>query len=186
MSSEILVAIISSFGVVAAAIIAAYTGVFGQDIRRRFLWSGSVFDPNCNYMITSKFNDNCIDATMSTENGTQITTWTCHGADWQRWQIRPAPHNHYFLISKHTGKALEVDNWSQYDLARIQLWDYHGGTNQQWEIQLWRDGYYRIRAKHSEKALDVSGERGQNGNILVQFGWHGGDNQLWKIETLPD
>lgn len=66
----------------------------------------------------------------------------------------------YTIMSRHSGKALEVAGWSKANGANIHQWELHGGKN-----QLWR--YYEdsmmIENVHSGKLLTVEGpENGAN------------------------
>src|SRR5690606_31754146 len=59
----------------------------------------------------------------------------------------------YQIISRHSGKAMDVEGISSVNGANVILWDYLGGTNQQWDIAGLGNGYYSIRAAHSGKSL---------------------------------
>src|SRR5690606_19139020 len=61
----------------------------------------------------------------------------------------------YQLISRHSGKAIDIEGASTADAARVIQWAPTGGQNQQFRFVPSGDGYYRIMARHSGKVLDV-------------------------------
>ncbi len=90
------------------------------------------------------------------------------------------------VVSKHSGKVLDVNGWSTVNGANIVQWDHHGGANQQFRPDPVGGGYFRIVSLHSGKVLDVNGWSRDNGARIVQWDYHGGDNQLFRAEPLGD
>ncbi len=60
--------------------------------------------------------------------------WDDHDGDNQKWQLVPIDTGHYALVSKLSGKVLEVADFSKTDGALIQQRDYLGRDNQIWQI----------------------------------------------------
>ncbi len=68
------------------------------------------------------------------------------------------PSAWYVLLSRNSGKALDVYNLATNDGGRIIQWSRHDQANQQWQFVDSGGGYYyRIRSRHSSKVLDVYG-----------------------------
>jgi hypothetical protein len=96
----------------------------------------------------------------------------------------------YKIISKHSGKALDVNGGSSATANGINVhqWEYSGGENQKWQIEEVESGFYKIVAKHSGKALDVSGGASAtaNGKNVQQWEYVGAENQKWAIEEVEN
>lgn len=92
----------------------------------------------------------------------------------------------YQIISRHSGKAMDVEGVSSDNGANVILWDYVGGTNQQWDINNLGNGYYSIRAAHSGKSLDVYNFCTDPGCEIRQWDYWGSDNQQWQIVSVGD
>ena len=112
-------------------------------------------------------------------NGAPIGQWDCNGYNNQAWSFVPMGSGYYKLVSKYSGKCLDVSGWSTYNGARLQQWDCHNGTNQQFLVQPWSWGSYRLVNRNSGKCLDVTDWAKWNGARLQQWECHNGDNQLW-------
>jgi Pectate lyase./Ricin-type beta-trefoil lectin domain. len=87
----------------------------------------------------------------------------------------------YQIISVYSGKAIDVDGFSQENGANIMLWDDLDGTNQQWDITDLGNGYHSIIAVHSGKAMDDYGWCVDPGCEVRQWDYWGGDGQQWGI-----
>lgn len=85
------------------------------------------------------------------------------------------------IVSKNSGKCLDVAGAGFNNGANVQQWDCHNGANQFWTLTDKGGGYYLITAKHSGKCLDVAGVSRDQGANVHQWDCHGGDNQLWSI-----
>ena len=85
------------------------------------------------------------------------------------------------IVSRLSGKCLDVEGASSRDAANVQQWTCSGGSNQKWNvIQLGR-GQFSIISRGSNKALTVSGGGGDGANV-EQFRWSGGENQRWRLD----
>ncbi|MGQ1787400.1 RICIN domain-containing protein [Saccharicrinis sp. GN24d3] len=93
---------------------------------------------------------------------------------------------YYKIISKNSGKALDVSGISHDDGANIYQWEYVGQENQQWSIEQIENGKYRIVARHSGKVLDIYSWNPDNGGNVVQWSWVNYENQKWKIEKVDN
>ena len=86
------------------------------------------------------------------------------------------------IISRSSGKGLDVQGRSTSDAASIQQWPYGGNPNQSWDVIDLGRGEYAIVGQGSDKVLDVSGRGDQDGSNVVQNRWTGGDTQRWRFE----
>lgn len=87
----------------------------------------------------------------------------------------------YKIVSRYSGKAIDVSGVSTSNGAPAILWSYLGGSNQQWDITSLGNGYYSIRAAHTGKALDVYNNCSNVGCQIVQWDYAGSNNQQWQI-----
>lgn len=86
------------------------------------------------------------------------------------------------IVSKHSGKCLDVVDWSEKDGAKIQQYSLSGGANQQWFLVKMSGNCYYIFSRHSGKCLEVEGFQKEDGNNVQQYTFHGGDNQKWELQ----
>ena len=57
------------------------------------------------------------------------------GAPWQQFDFRYVSWAPWFeIVARHSGKCLDVYEWSLADGARVVQWDCHGGMNQLWYL----------------------------------------------------
>jgi len=85
------------------------------------------------------------------------------------------------ILSKESGKALDVTGVSTANGAAIQQWTYGGGANQKWVIASTGDGYYTISSVLSGKVLDIRDWSTANGGLIQQWTYQSQDNQKWSI-----
>jgi lysophospholipase L1-like esterase len=62
----------------------------------------------------------------------------------------------YVLVSRHSGKAIDVNGGSTSDGASIIQWTRSDSSNQQFQFVDSGGGYFQLRARHSGKVIDVS------------------------------
>ena len=130
----------------------------------------------------SHTDNKCLDVSdSSTENGSTVIQWQCHGGDNQAWRIERADDGYNSrLVSRQSGKCLDVRGESRDDGAPVIQWQCHGGANQQWRLEAVGTGY-RFVARHSGKCLDVAGSSTDDGIAIIQWQCHGGANQTWLV-----
>jgi Peptidase family S41/Ricin-type beta-trefoil lectin domain-like len=93
----------------------------------------------------------------------------------------------YFeIVSRNSGKCLDVFGASLDDAAPVIQWTCTGGPNQQWRLESGPSGAYRLVARHSGKALDVFGALIDDLTPAIQFPANNGDNQLWTLQPASD
>ncbi|EFM10096.1 Glucan endo-1,6-beta-glucosidase [Paenibacillus curdlanolyticus YK9] len=87
----------------------------------------------------------------------------------------------YTIVSKSSGKALDIKDGSTADGGVFQQWAPSGGTNQQFRVEDVGGGYYKLTNITSGKALDVKDVSTADGAIIQQWTYAGGTNQQWQI-----
>lgn len=90
------------------------------------------------------------------------------------------------IISKSSGKCLEVCDANTSENATICQNTYNGADNQHWSILPVSEGFVKIINTNSEKCLAVNQSSYNNGAAIIQETFTGIDNQLWKLESLAD
>jgi|GEM_PF-2406997 len=96
----------------------------------------------------------------------------------------PLLSGYFMIVSKHSGKCLDVYMRGTEDGDNVQQWECHGGDNQQWRLYLAGDGQYGIMNKGSGRYLEVSGtDQGAkgDGSNVQQWEWVDGPNQKWEL-----
>ncbi|MBV8865718.1 MAG: RICIN domain-containing protein, partial [Acidobacteriaceae bacterium] len=91
------------------------------------------------------------------------------------------------VISKNSGKCLEVTGISTAAAAPMQQWDCLGGDNQKLRFTPVPGGY-KITAENSGLQLGVSGGPGatQDGVQIVQEQFRGASNEIWQVRPTLD
>jgi uncharacterized repeat protein (TIGR03803 family) len=99
----------------------------------------------------------------------------------------PSPLDGYVeIVSRNSGKCLDVSGASTDAGASAIQWVCHGGPNQQWRLEPAGGGAVRIIARHSGQVLDVFGAALDDVTPISQWPVNGGDNQMWTLEPAPD
>jgi len=105
-----------------------------------------------------------------------------------RLETSPPPSTGEFfeIVSRNSGKCLDVFGASTDAGASVIQWVCHGGPNQQWRLEPAGGGAVRIIARHSGLALDVFGALLDDVTPIIQWPVHGGDNQVWTLQPAGD
>lgn len=112
-------------------------------------------------------------------DGRPLAQFDNHNGDNQKFIIESLGGGFVSIKAKHSGKCLDVANFSR-GPAGLQQWRCTGGESQQFVIEPVGD-FYKIRVKHSGLYFDVSGGSMENGARLIQYALGGGDNQLFQF-----
>lgn len=88
----------------------------------------------------------------------------------------------YKLLSKRSGKALDVSGYSSSAGALVDQWAYVGGNNQKWEMIDVGGGYFKIYSAHSGLVLDIV--VGSSDQQINQAASADKDSQRWKLEKV--
>lgn len=90
------------------------------------------------------------------------------------------------IVSRSSGKCLDISGASTNPGAPAIQWTCHGGANQQWRLESAGGGGYRIISRQSGHALDVAGAAVNDTAPIVQWLPHNGDNQIWTLQPAAD
>ncbi len=90
----------------------------------------------------------------------------------------------YAIISKNSGKAVDVSGNSTSNGAQIHQWSFFGNANQLWVVTQLSGNTYKIISKQSGKSLDVKDVSKNNGADIQQWDYQGNANQSWIITSL--
>jgi pectate lyase len=101
-----------------------------------------------------------------------ITTASAATIDTNAW---------YQLVSRHSGKAIDICSQSTADRACVQQWARANQSNQQFQFVSSGSGYYRLKARHSGKVIDVLDFSTANGASLIQWPDTNGTNQQFQV-----
>lgn len=109
------------------------------------------------------------------------------GKTYQQWKVTPVNSRiggdfSYFLIhAAHSGKSLDVLNWSLNNGVDIIAWDAAEGANQQWYLEYAEDGWFYIRSRHSACCLEIANSSSTAGARIQQREKNGSANQQWRF-----
>jgi endo-1,4-beta-xylanase len=113
----------------------------------------------------------CVDVpNYSTNDGTQLNLWDCHGGSNQQWTYTSAGE-----LKVYGNKCLDAGGTG--DVAIVQIYSCWGGDNQKWQIK--SDG--TIVSVQSGRCLDAVGQGTANGTKLQIYSCWGGNNQKWTF-----
>ncbi|MBF9130631.1 RICIN domain-containing protein [Plantactinospora sp. S1510] len=86
---------------------------------------------------------------------------------------------YYVLVSRHSGKALDLYNLATGDGAPVVQWARNDGNQQQWQFVDAGSGYYKIRSRHSGKFLEMP--NATDGTQLIQNADNGTTRQHFGV-----
>lgn len=92
----------------------------------------------------------------------------------------------YRIISKKSGKALDVAWGSSDNGAEILQYTYNGYKNQKWYLEPAGNGSYVLKCAATGKVADVERKSTSNGGNVLQWQYNGGNNQKWYIEHVSN
>jgi hypothetical protein len=120
-------------------------------------------------------------------NTLPITGSTAIGAGFLSGIAQSVPGSWVNVISKNSGKCLDVSGISVSAGAALQQWTCWGGDNQKFLLAPVQGGY-EITVKNSGLQLDVSGGAGsvQDGAGIIQWPYWGGSNEVWQVAPTSD
>ena len=93
----------------------------------------------------------------------------------------PDERAYYGLISRGTGRCLDITGASAASGAAAVQWEFTHAASQQWRFVPLRAGseYYRLEARHSTQCLTA--DRAGEGVALVQRPFQGSAQQQWRL-----
>jgi hypothetical protein len=87
----------------------------------------------------------------------------------------------YRIDARHSGKAIDVQQASTDNGARVDQYTYGGNAWQEWQFSDAGGGYWRIVSRHSGKCLDVVSASTADGAELIQYTCGTGTNQQFQM-----
>lgn len=109
------------------------------------------------------------------------------GATYQQWNVTPVDsriggdYSYFGFTAVHSGKAIDLLNWSLTNGGSVVVWDDAKGGNQQWYLEYSEDGWFYIRSRHSAKCLQVASSSLQAGATIQHWDKNGGKQQQWRF-----
>jgi hypothetical protein len=97
----------------------------------------------------------------------------------QEWQLVAVDAVHYKIVSKLSGKVLDVTGGSELNGTPVQQWQYVGNPQQQWLLIAVQP--YRIANAWSGKVLDVPYGSPEDGALVQQWSANGNKQQKWQF-----
>ena len=139
------------------------------------------FDCAAFYTITSKLSGKAVTACGDTE----VRMFTLTGEDNQQWKLAQADSGAYRLISKATGKALDIILAGENDGAQLHQWEDISAPTQSWRFEQTQDGSYKLKSSVSGKCLDIVDISALDDARLQIWEDLDGENQKWALNALP-
>ena len=140
-----------------------------------------------NYSInTTPVSNNTTGAFTGLASGSYTITATANGCTATATAI--VGHNTfdptkcYKIVSRLSGKSLEVDNSSLANNASVIQNPYLGTANEKWQFVSVGNGYVKIVAQHSGKVMANTSTN--NSSRIFQNSYVAGGSMDWKIECL--
>lgn len=122
-----------------------------------------------------------------TNAGANVQQNTYKGNTYQQWNVTPVDSriggdfSYFTFTAAHSGKALDLLNWSLENGGNIHVWDDAKGGNQQWYLEYAGDGWFYIRSRHSAKCIEVTNGSTSMGANIQQKDKNEGTNQQWRF-----
>jgi hypothetical protein len=143
------------------------------------------------FNLIAKHSEKCVDVYgASAADGANVQQYPCAKAENQGWYMRDAGISngtqYWSIVSKGSGKCLDVYKYGTDNGVNVQQWTCHGGDNQKWSVTDNGDGYVTIKNKNSGRCLDVSGVSKTDGANIQQWGCTGRGNQSWFISNYAE
>lgn len=95
-------------------------------------------------------------------------------------------NRYYTITAKQSGKAMEVENFSQDNGGLIQLWENNSTESQEWKIVQMSGDDYKLVCKNSGKVMDTVTAGTENGTWVHQWENLDVESQLWNLVKNED
>lgn len=126
-------------------------------------------------------------ANASTADGAVARQATPNGALAQLWDVYPVDTRiggdfaYHSVRAAHSGKGLDVLNWSLNAGGGLIQWAAGDGANQQWFLDYAGNGWFHIRSRWSGLYLSVANASASDGATVYQWSATGGAEQQWRL-----
>jgi hypothetical protein len=145
------------------------------------------------YSIKFKHSSRCMDVSgPSIAPGALIHQWDCGaGASNQEWFFRPAQalmvgNSEYQLVSRQSGKCLDVADHGLNSGARLQQWACTGEPHQKFRVIDRGEGKYSLQGVQSGKILSVDNASNANGATVLQWDDNSSPDQIFHVNPSVD
>lgn len=98
----------------------------------------------------------------------------------------PAGNGKFYIVSRRSGKMLDVLGFQTAENADVAQWGGTGGPNQQWTLSQVSGGYYTITGVHSGKALQVRQASVANGTDATIGTYASANHQQWQFVSTSN
>lgn len=92
----------------------------------------------------------------------------------------------YFLVSRHSGKCLDVKDFNTENSAATQQWECFGGDNQKFRFVNEGNGFYSIVGKASQRCVSAQAVQYEDGTPAILWDCHSGPDQKLKAVKVSD
>lgn len=123
----------------------------------------------------------------STADGAQVVSYTWGGGNNEQFFFQKNGQG-YVIQPRHSGKCIEIKDWSGDAGGLLQQMSCAGGSNQAFVLKPIgtesgpiANGRYKITAKHSGKCLDLPNSSLSNGTQLQQYSCNGTGAQQFDV-----
>ena len=115
-----------------------------------------------------------------------VEGWSSNGGKNQIWRFLRQADGSYKIVSKYDeGKALDVNDASNYSGSNVQAYRDNNSDAQRWFIYSAGNGYYYLRPKCSDSAvLDLYNRETSNGTNIQIWTTNQTGAQKWKLEKV--
>ena len=137
-------------------------------------------DPDAWYVLVNRGSGKALDVS-DTGNAASVQQRTRTGSADQRFRFVDSGGGHYRLKAQHSGKVLDVYNYSTADGAAIVQRSDLNGANQQFRLASSTDGYVRLINRNSGKAVEIQDASTADGAKVVQHADRAGADQQWQL-----
>ncbi|MEK9723433.1 MAG: tectonin domain-containing protein [Rhodospirillaceae bacterium] len=86
--------------------------------------------PNQVTLFQVQHSKRCVDNSGSTSKGAKVQQWDCHNNANQLWRLDDRGKGNFRIVSKHSGKCLDVAEGKKDNRGVFHQWDCHTGGNQ--------------------------------------------------------
>lgn len=153
-----------------------------------------LIEPPTGYVqLVNRRSSKCIDVEgFGVGNGANVHQWSCRldNNSNQRWRFALAsgqgPDRLWYIVNEHSGKCLDVAEFSTDNGGNIWQWQCNGTANQRWRIVEPGDGggtFFTLVSQNSGKCVDVSDYSVEDGANIWQWTCHQLYNQQFRIFT---
>jgi hypothetical protein len=124
----------------------------------------------------------------STQVGTELRQYTYYGMTSQNWafdEMSPLDVGmRYAILSRNSGKAVDVDGFAATDGANIIQYDWFNTGKQCWLVNSLGGAEQTFSNVATGKIIEVGGYSNNDGGNINQWGWAGHNWQRWTVEAV--